>query len=370
MENDALKELAERFLRPWQEQLPLALRSACMEGGHSANLMSDFCAGFKIYNEHPYLRVVTEPPVIWQSGSTRLLNYAEEASTAEPVVLFIPSLINRSYILDLTEQRSFLRYLKRQGIHPYLLDFGEPLAEELRFSSSTYITERVEQALMVLTERAGKPIFLAGYCMGGLMALAATIRKQPHVKGLALLATPWDFHKTNLAVLGMDSMKEVLDTTMEGLDKIPNQAIQAFFYLLSPLKIYQKFSQFSKLPQGGDAAEFFVSVERWVNDGISVTKHVARDCLIDWIRHNRPLKGEWNVEGIAIAPEKLTIPTLVAVPENDYIVPPAATEMLIASLAHATVIRPQAGHVGMVIGHRAEQELWRPFTQWVLSLAH
>src|SRR6185436_14837200 len=67
-------------------------------------------AGIESYRRHPFRRALPEPPVLWQDGTTRLLDY-RAAAAGGPVLLAVPSLINRAYFLDLTADRSLLRAL-------------------------------------------------------------------------------------------------------------------------------------------------------------------------------------------------------------------------------------------------------------------
>jgi polyhydroxyalkanoate synthase len=86
--------------------------------------------------------------------------------------------------------KSLMRYLAAEGLQAMLLDWGYPGAVERRFTLTDYIAGRLERALTAI----GRPVILVGYCMGGLLALAAALRRPDRVRGLALLATPWDFH--------------------------------------------------------------------------------------------------------------------------------------------------------------------------------
>jgi hypothetical protein len=38
-------------------------------------------------------------------------------------------------------------------------------------------------------------------------------------------------------------------------------------------------------------------------------------------------------------------------------------------MPHATVHRPLAGHIGMVVGRSAEAALWRPLGDWLAATA-
>ena len=64
-----------------------------------------------------------------------------------------------------------------------------------------------------------------------------------------------------------------------------------------------------------------LSIEHWVNDGVAMTRGVARDCLIDWSQKNTPASGQWRVGGQIIDPARLKTPCFVVVPTGDRIVP-------------------------------------------------
>ncbi len=64
--------------------------------------------------------------------------------------------------------------------------------------------------------------------------------------------------------------------------------------------------------------------------------------------------------GQAIDPAGLTCPAFFALPTRDRIVPPASAGALASALPDPTVIEPRAGHIGMMIGRRAEPALWQP----------
>ncbi len=68
--------------------------------------------GIQAYQRHPYRRDLDDPPAIWREGTTRLLDYGRKGKRVGrkgPVLLFVPSLINRAYILDRGAEGSLLR---------------------------------------------------------------------------------------------------------------------------------------------------------------------------------------------------------------------------------------------------------------------
>ena len=110
-------------------------------GAEAATRIGRFLEGIEGYRSHPYRRRLKDPPVLWQAGTTRVLSFGGDAAGAP--VLLVPSLINRAYILDLTAQRSFARYLRERGLRPYLLDWGAPGADERAFGLDDYILGRL-----------------------------------------------------------------------------------------------------------------------------------------------------------------------------------------------------------------------------------
>jgi polyhydroxyalkanoate synthase len=320
-------------------------------------------AGIAAYRRHPYSRSLAEPPVLWEEGGSRLLDYA--AGSAAPPILFVPSLINRAYILDLMPDRSLLRWLAAEGMHPLLLDWGAPGTLENSFTLTDYVAGRLERVLASLDS----PVILAGYCMGGLLALAAATRRPDRVRGLALLATPWDFHAPEPErARGLAAQLPALEPVMGVTGNLSTDLLQMLFALLDPYDVPRKYRAFGTLDQGGDKAAAFVALEDWLNDGIPLAAPVARDSLGGWYGENTPAKGLWRIAGAPILPAAWTGPSFVAIPDRDRIVPPESALALTRALPGATIHRPAAGHIGMAAGSRAEAELWRPLRDWCRSL--
>jgi polyhydroxyalkanoate synthase len=61
------------------------------------------------------------------------------------------------------------------------------------------------------------------------------------------------------------------------------------------------------------------------------------------------------------------MPTLLAIPSSDRIVPPESARALSNLIPDATVLTPPSGHIGMVVGARAERGLWTPLRDWLCT---
>jgi poly(3-hydroxyalkanoate) synthetase len=320
-------------------------------------------AGVAAYRRHPWMREMADPPVLWAEGGSRLLDFGGEG----PAVLFVPSLVNRAYVLDLTPERSLMRWLPGQGFRTLLLDWGWPGEAERHFTLTDYVAGRLERALAA----APGPVVLAGYCMGGLLALAAAQRRPDRVRALALLATPWDFHAGPDAAQRARTAAALvpgLEAMMEPTGALPVDTIQTLFALLDPFGVAQKFRAFARLRPETERAALFVALEDWLNDGVPLPAPVARQCLAGWYGRNDPGRLAWRVAGQVIDPAAWAGPAFAGIPERDRIVPPASAHAAAARLRQGTTHVAAGGHIGMVAGAGAEAALWRPLCAWLSSL--
>ncbi len=319
--------------------------------------------GIAAYRRHPWHRALVDPPAIWSEGSTKLLDYGPPSGRP---VLFVPSLINRAYVLDLAEGHSMLRWLVGQGIRPLLLDWGWPEDAERRFSLTDYVAGRMERAMTAAARLGSSRPILAGYCMGGTLAVAAAQRRPDLISGLALLAAPWDFHAPDAErALQAAETLPLLEPALAFSHALPVDLLQSLFALLDPWGVADKYRAFACLPADSERARLFVALEDWLNDGVPLAAEVARSCLGEWYGDNAPARGEWRIAGLPVNPSAITVPTFVAAPGRDRIVPPESARPLARLIEGAILHTPAAGHIGMAAGARAESSLWRPLLQWI-----
>lgn len=349
---------------------PKAFSSALQD--ELARRHAKFLNGLEKYRAHNFRRTLESPPPVWQSGQTQLLDYGVTAPAGlegDPL-LVIPSLINRSYILDLTEKHSFLRFLAQSGCRPLLVDWGTPEGDELNRDLNDYIAGDLCAALDVASEIAGGiSIPVLGYCMGGTLAAALAALRPKQISALLLLAAPWDFHiATNGPPPALTTARPALESVIDTLGYLPVDALQAMFLSIDPLQGWTKFQSFADAPEGSAAADMFVALEDWLNDGVPLAAEVARTCLFGWYLENTPAKNRWTVAGQKILPEDIDCPTLGVLPAQDRIVPPASAKALTDAIPGADILSPNAGHIGMMMGGKARTELWAPLANWLSDL--
>lgn len=357
----ALRPAAEALGARLAQRDPLALGNAI-----DAIAKADyerFLAGVNAYRRHPYRRNVTDPPAVWREGTTRLLDYGPAGGRP---LLVIPSLVNRAFVLDLRQGRSLMRHLAAAGFRPFLVDWDSPGETERSFDLTAYIAGRLQRILDWVIAKAGGPIGVIGYCMGGNLALALTQRRLKDVAALALLATPWDFHAgVPERALQMHAMAGAVEGQLDLMGVMPVDSLQAMFALLDPYRVPGKYQSFAGLDSGTERAVDFVALEDWLNDGVPLAAPVARECLFGWYVDNRPGRGTWLVDNRPVRPEEVAVPILAMVPAQDYIVPPQSALPLVGALPKVKHHMVEAGHIGMVAGRTAPEILYGPLTAWL-----
>lgn len=306
--------------------------------------------GLRAYQEAPRADPMPLAPAIDEKENAVLRDYGGAGRT----VLFVPSLINPPNILDLSEDKSLLRWLAGRGHRVVLLDWGWD-SEGRRDMS---VGDHVELILAPLVETLEEPPALVGYCLGGTMAVAAA--SLTPVRSLATIAAPWHF--SGFPEASRESLSALWESsrqTVEGLGLLPMEILQSAFWSLDPARTVAKFEAFAAMDPGGAEAGSFVTMEDWANDGPPLGKAAARELFEDFFAADLPGSGGWIVGGKAIDPAELECPLLDIVSTTDRIVPGQS------SVATGKRVELDQGHVGMVAGSRTKAGLWKLLDDWL-----
>ncbi|HEX8655540.1 MAG TPA: alpha/beta fold hydrolase [Allosphingosinicella sp.] len=330
--------------------LPLFLDLLRSETAGDSDQLKRALAGLRRYQEFPRDDPPEPMPAVADSDGAAVRDYGGTG----PPVLFVPSLINPPGVLDLSREKSLLRWLAGRGHHVLLLDWGWPDARR----SGLSVTAHVEDVLLPLIEALGEPAVLVGYCLGGTMALGAA--RAAAAPAVATLAAPWHFSGfPDEARAKIAALWESSRSTADALGLLPMEVLQSAFWSLDPARTVAKFEAFADAE--GARAEAFVTLEDWANDGPPLAAAAARELFEDFFAEDRTGRGEWQVAGGIADPGALSCPVLEIVSTVDRIVP-AGT-----AAAAGERLELDLGHVGMVVGSRAGEALWEPLDRWLLQ---
>ncbi|MET4896140.1 alpha/beta fold hydrolase [Sphingomonadaceae bacterium jetA1] len=343
--------------------LPLFLEMLRSEAAAQPDLVARALTGLERFQQAPRERPIRALPVRRRRGRVRLRdggggrNGADTTGAIGPPVLFIPSLINPPSILDLSRDRSLIRWLRGRRCHPWLIDWGTPGPRDRDID----VAGHVERFLLPLIASFPQPPVLVGYCLGGTLAMAAATRAR--VAGLAIIAAPWHF--TGYGADERAAMAAQWAATRpiaEMLGVVPMEALQAGFWRLDPARTIAKYAAFADLDPRSEAARRFVRLEDWANQGAPLPHAFGRELFEQLIAEDRPGQGRWRVGGDFVTPAQCDAPSVEFVATADRIVPAATAIGLSDRRVGGT------GHVGMVVGGRAERRLWQPLADWIGGL--
>ena len=309
-------------------------------------------AGLRAYQEARRDPQPEPMPAICETMGASLRDYGGKG----PTVLFVPSLINPPNVLDLSMEKSLLRWLAGRGHRVLLLDWGWDMGARRDLS----VAGHVEQILLPFLREIAEPPALVGYCLGGTMTIAAAALAE--LRGVALIATPWHFAAFGPARQTLESIWAGAEPAVESLGLLPMEVLQSAFWCLDSERTVQKFERFSEMNPDSQEARAFVALEDWANDGPPINGAAAREMFEGFFRDDLPGAGAWQVGGATIMPARLACPVLNIASTSDRVVP------------HATAapcgerMDLSEGHVGMIVGSRAREALWEPLEAWLSRL--
>lgn len=323
-------------------------------------------AGIEAYQSHPLPPRRLDRPVLWSAGGARLLDYGGEG----PVAVAVPSLVNRATVLDLLDERSFMAGLAASGVRALLLDWGEPSAEDLALNLEGYARARLAPALRRAAEIGGEPPALMGYCMAGALCVGALSLEPNLARRFAAVAAPWDFrHMPGLA--GLRRKAKEISAGLEAAEAVfgaaPGEALQTLFSLRDPWAAARKFRDFSAWSPASFQARLFVALEDWANDGAPLASKVAREAFHDWFLGNKPHRGRWRLGEHRVDPRRFGRPALVVTGSRDALAPPEAARPLAEALPRARALEVSAGHVGLIMGGGAAEQVWGPLAAFFVD---
>ena len=144
----------------------------------------------------------TPGKVVAQTSVMQLIEYAPAtAKVYSRPILIVPPCINKYYILDLTEEKSFVRHLVAAGHRVFLISWVNADENHMQLGWDDYLREGVFAALEATSAITRQTqVNTVGFCVGGTLlaaglAVLAANEEKP-AASVTLLATLLDFSDT------------------------------------------------------------------------------------------------------------------------------------------------------------------------------
>jgi polyhydroxyalkanoate synthase subunit PhaC len=181
----------------------------------------------------------TPGKVIFQNDICQVIQYAAATETVlRRPLLIVPPWINKFYILDLTPEKSFIRWAVGQGHTVFVISWVNPDSRHAGKSFEHYMKEGILAALGVIGKATGeRKVNAMGYCVGGtlltvtLAYLAATGDKR--IAGATLMTAQVDFtHAGDLKVFVDEAQIDSLERQMKETGYLEGSKMALAFNLL------------------------------------------------------------------------------------------------------------------------------------------
>jgi polyhydroxyalkanoate synthase subunit PhaC len=159
--------------------------------------------------------------VVFENELMQLIQYAPSTPTVLKVpLLIVPPWINKFYVLDLTPEKSFIKWCVDQGLTVFVISWVNPDERHAEMGFEDYMRLGPLAAMDAIETATGESkVHTIGYCVGGtllsitLAYLAAT--QQDRVLSATLFAAQVDFtHAGDLKVFVDEAQLKVLEERM------------------------------------------------------------------------------------------------------------------------------------------------------------
>jgi len=267
----------------------------------------------------------TPGKVIFQNDLMQLIQY--EATTKEVVkvpLLIVPPWINKFYILDLTPEKSFIRWCVEQGITVFVISWVNPDAHLARKSFEEYMREGVIRAMDSLTEATGeKKMHTIGYCVGGTL-LAITLawlaaKKQHRVVSSTFFTAQVDFtYAGDLAVFVDEERIKQLEERMKEQGYLEASRMATAFNMLRSNDLVWPYVVNNYL-RGKKPYPF--DILYWNSDATRMPAANHSFYLRNFYLENKLVKGEMEIGGVKLNLKQVKIPIYNLATREDHIAP-------------------------------------------------
>ena len=269
---------------------------------------------------------LTPGKVIYQNELMQLIQYAPTTEKVLKIpLLIVPPWINKFYILDLTPDKSFIKWCVDQGVTVFCVSWVNPDEHLAERGFADYMQKGPLQALAVVEELTGEPApHPIGYCVGGTL-LAITLaylaaKGRERVKSMTLFTAQVDFtYAGDLKVFAADEAQiAMVERQMAERGYLEGKKMANAFNLLRSNDLIWPYVINNYL-RGREPMPF--DLLYWNSDATRMPKanhsFYLRECYLE----NDLAKGAMELAGQQIDLKKVNVPIYNLATREDHIAP-------------------------------------------------
>ena len=333
-----------------------------------ANMLKDIAAGQLTQTKAGAFEVgrnlaTTPGKVVKQTPLYQLIQYTPTTPQVlkTPVVIF-PPWINRFYILDLTPEKSFVKWCVDNGISLFMVSWKSADESIADASLDDYVLKGQVDAIDTVRDLLGvESVHAIGYCVAGT-TLAATLAylqakgEADKVKSATFFTAQVDFSEAgDLKLFTGPETMGLLDELTKEKGYLDGRYMAATFNLLRGRDLIWNYVV-NNYQLGEEPAPF--DLLHWNSDTTNLPAGWHRDYLETLYKANKlALKGEIKVAGTPIDIDSVTTPAYVQAGREDHIAPPQSVWKIMDHFAGPKrFVLAGSGHIAGVVNPPAAQK--------------
>lgn len=323
----------------------------------------------EVYRKSASLDVGSTPhEVVKENRLYRLLHYKPVfEEPIRPPILIVYALINRSYILDLQKDKSWIRNLVNQGFDVYLIDWKPPSLNDKYVSFDDYVNIFIDQCVnYIRNNNSVEKITLHGYCMGATMSAMFCTLHQHKIKNLVTLAPVVDTSKDS-TVIGNFARHLDVENIIDSMGNMPPALLHTCFSALKPFK--QGVNKYYSLLEHINDKRFienFLRIEKWLYDIPPITGEAFKQWIKNIYQENLLVKNKMMLGDEYVNLSRITIPFLNIIANEDHLVSPEGSAELnkLVSSKDNRIMRFPTGHVGLIASSYSQMNVLPKTGRW------
>jgi polyhydroxyalkanoate synthase subunit PhaC len=338
-----------------------------------ANMLKDIASGQLTQTKQGAFEVgrnlaTTPGKVVRQTPLYQLIQYTPTTDDvlATPVVIF-PPWINRFYILDLTPEKSFVKWCVDQGISLFMVSWKSADESIADANLDDYVLKGQVDAIDTIRDLLDvESVHAIGYCVAGT-TLAATLAyltakgEADKVKSATFFTAQVDFSEAgDLKLFTGPETMGLLDELTKEKGYLDGRYMAATFNLLRGRDLIWSYVVNNYL-LGEEPAPF--DLLHWNSDTTNLPAGWHRDYLETLYKGNKlAAKGGVSVAGTPIDIDSVKTPTYVQAGREDHIAPPQSVWKIMDHFqGDKRFVLAGSGHIAGVVNPPAAQK----YQYWV-----
>lgn len=318
--------------------------------------------------------------IVLRNELVELIRYQPTTDKVHPEpILIAPAWIMKYYILDLTQQRSLVAYLRDQGFEVFIISWKNPDETDADLSMQDYIDLGIRASVAAIRSMGAEKLHIVGYCLGGTLttiAAAAMARDgDDTLASISLLASQVDFSEPGeLGLFINESQVAFLEDIMstQGFLKA-DQMAGAFQLLRSNDLIWSRVVRHYLLGERTHDNPLLA----WNADATRMPARMHSEYLRRLFLNNDLAKGRFRVDERPVALTDIRRPIYCLATEKDHVSPwTSVYRLLLLTDTDVTFTLTNGGHNGGVLSepghanrhfrtaHKAEGDGHLTATDW------